>query len=50
MDSLNKKGEHKKILASVKKEASLERVKKLSYLKQAIVLSEILGTPKGLDI
>lgn len=34
----------------IDKESSLDRIKKLSYLEQAIVLSEILGKPKGFDI
>lgn len=50
LDSLNKKEEQEKISASVKKVPALEKIRKLSYLKQAIVLSEVLGRPKGLDI
>jgi hypothetical protein len=32
------------------KEPPLDRIKKLNYMEQAIVLSEILGKPKGFDI
>ena len=36
--------------SSLKRKSSLEKIKKLSYFKQAIVLSEILGPPKGFDL
>ena len=29
--------------------SSLNRIKNLSYIKQAIIMSEILGKPKGFD-
>ena len=48
--SLNKKIEDDSISSSLDKEAAFERIKKLSYFKQAIILSEILGPPKGLDL
>ncbi len=34
----------------INEESSLEGIKKLNYLEQAIILSEILGKPKGFDI
>lgn len=50
LDTLNIAKEQENILDSAKKVSALEKIKRLSYLKQAIVLSEVLGRPKGLDI
>jgi len=46
LDSLNKIED---ITVSAKKGSALDKIKKFSYLKQAVLLSEVLGRPKGLD-
>ena len=49
LNSLNKKNTQENVALSLDKKPALDRIKKLSYYKQAVVLSEILGPPKGLD-
>ena len=38
------------IALAIDKEPALKRIKKLSYFKQAVILSEILGPPKSFDL
>jgi hypothetical protein len=48
--TLHKNKDEQEYASTIKKQSALDRIKKLSYFKQAIVLSEILGPPKGLDL
>ena len=50
LHTLKKEFDDQEYTSSFKKEPTLDRIKKLSYFKQAIILSEILGPPKGLDL